>query len=382
MPPESSSPDIPIWPGSSSFTTGSTPYGFFDTDIDFVFEVDRAAHWCATSLGYPTMDVELIDVHMYASFEAAIMEYSNHVNQFNIQQNMLNLLGASTGSNLTHRNVPVSFGGLIQIANEYGTAAGLNGTISVYTASIDVSPGIQMYDLNALVRDVHAPNQNIQIRKIHHYGTPASMRFFDPYLNNANVSDVFGYGGFSAATSFLLMPVYADLLRIQAIEFNDQMRKSQYSFQLHNNTMRLFPTPNREGKLWLEYIITEDLNNALRLPDGTVSDMSNVPYDLMRYSQINSVGRQWIRKYMLAHAKEILGNIRSKYANIPIPNADVTLNGSDLISQSQTEKQQLIEELRTMLESLTRSRLLEQKKMEVDNLNGTLQFIPMPFFVR
>jgi hypothetical protein len=373
---------IPIWPGSSSFTTGSTQYGFFDTDPHFVNEVDKVASWCAVSLGYPTMDVELIDAHMYSAFETAIMEYSNHINQYNIQQNMLSIMGSPTGSNLTHKNIAVSFGGIIQLSKEYGTAAGLNGTIPVYTASIDIHVGQQMYDLNSLVRDVHAPNQNIQIRKIHHYATPASMRFFDPYLNNANVSDTFGGGGGSTATSFLLMPVYADLLRIQAIEFNDQMRKSQYSFEVHNNNVRLFPVPTRSTTLWVEYIISEDMNNVLRLPDGTVSDMSNAPYDLMQYQFINSVGRQWIRKYALATAKETLGNIRSKYQSIPIPNADATLNGGDLLSQAQTEKQQLVEELRTMLESLTRSRLLEQKKIEVDNLNGTLQYVPLPFFVR
>ena len=92
---------IPIWPGSSSFTTGSTPFGFFDTDSTFVSHADKVAEWCATRLGYPLNDIELQSSHFYACFEEATLEYSNQVTQFAIRDNMLQLQGSPKSTNLT-----------------------------------------------------------------------------------------------------------------------------------------------------------------------------------------------------------------------------------------------------------------------------------------
>lgn len=377
--------DIPIWPGSSSFTTGSnlTPFGFYDTDPQFQLDADNVADWCARRLGYPLMDVELQAGNFYACFEEAIAEYSNHVNQYNIQQNLLSLLGSTTGSNLTHRNISSNLGGTIQIATEYGSETATNGNINFYTASIDISQDVQNYNLNTLIRDVHAPSESIEIKRIFHNAPAASTRFYDPYLGNQAMLDTFGFGAYSTGVSFMMMPMYADLLRIQAIEFNDMMRKSTYTFELVNNQLRIFPIPTKNYKLWIEYIVKEERSDPLKYPNGTVSDISNAPYSRMEYQFINSVGRQWIFKYTLALAKEMLGYIRGKYGSIPIPNAggETTLNSADLLSAAQTEKQQLVEELRTMLDTMTRKNLLEAKKMETENLNGTLQAIPLKIYI-
>lgn len=374
--------DIPIWPGSSSFSTGSTPYGFYDDDVDFQSEADKVAKWCAIRLGYPITDVELQDIDFYACFEEAVSEYSNQVNQFNIQQNLLSLIGSTTGSNVTHRNISANLGGVVQLAEEYGVEAGTNGNVTVYSASIAVTQSIQKYDLNALVRDVHAPSQSIEIKKVHHYASPAALRFYDPYLGNQAMLDSFGFGAYSAGVSFLMMPMYADLLRVQAIEFNDLMRKSSYGFDLHNNVLTILPDPAKNFTLWLEYIVKEDRSDPLKYSGGTVSDMSNAPYQRMQYIHINSVGRQWIYKYALAMAKETLGWIRSKYGNsIPIPNAETQLNGSELLSAAQTERDQLIQELREMLETTTRQRLLEAKANESEQLNNSLNFIPLKVYI-
>lgn len=374
--------DIPIWPGSSSFTTGSTPYGFYDTDVDFQTDADKVAKWCAIRLGYPIIDIELQDIDFYACFEEAIAEYSNQVNQFNIQQNLLSLIGSTTGSNVTHRNVSANLGGIVQLAEEYGVEAGTNGNVTVHSASINVTASVQRYDLNALIRDINAPSQSIEIKKVHHYASPASLRFYDPYLGNQAMLDTFGFGAYSAGVSFLMMPMYADLLRVQAIEFNDLMRKSSYGFDLRNNVLTILPDPVKNFKLWVEYIIKEDRSNPLKYPDSTVSDMSNAPYDRMQYIHINSVGRQWIYKYALAMAKETLGWVRSKYGNsLPIPNAETQLNGGELLSAAQTEKDQLVQELREMLESTTRQRLLEAKANESEQLNNSLAAIPLKIYI-
>jgi len=380
--------DIPIWPGSSSFTTGSTPFGTFDSDAGFQSDIDAFANWCAKRLGYPIVDVELQDVNFYACFEEAIYEYSYNVNQFNIQQNLLSIIGTPVDNNLTHQNISTNMGGLIQLATEYGSETFTNGNVKFYSASIDVSTNKQRYNLDSIIRDIYNPTSSIEIKKVHHYAPPASIRFYDPYLGNQAMLDTFGFGAYSTGVSFMLMPMYADLLRVQAIEFNDMMRKSSYSFEIIDNELRVFPIPVRDFKLWIEYIVKEERANPLKYQPisgsgvtGLVSDMSNAPYDFMVYSKINSVGKSWIYNYGLALAKEMLGYVRGKYGSIPIPNGETTLNASDLLSAAGTEKQSLIEELRTMLDTMTRSKLLEAKRAETEHLNVALNATPLKIYI-
>jgi len=380
--------DIPIWPGSSSFATGSTPFGTFDADAQFQGDTDKFANWCAKRLGYPIVDVELQDVNFYACFEEAIYEYSYNVNQFNIQQNMLSILGTPTNNNLTHENISTNMGGLIQLATEYGSETFTNGNVKFYSASIDIQMDKQRYNLDSLIRDVYNPTSSIEIKKVHHYSPPASIRFYDPYLGNQAMLDTFGFGAYSTGVSFMLMPMYADLLRIQAIEFNDLMRKSSYSFELINNELRIFPVPVKNFKLWIEYIVKEERSNPLKYQPisgsgvtSLVSDMSNAPYDFMVYSNINSVGKNWIYSYGLALAKEMLGYIRGKYGTIPIPNGETTLNAADLLTAATTEKQFLVEQLRTMLDTMTRSKLLEAKRAEVESLGVSLNATPLKIYI-
>jgi hypothetical protein len=372
---------FPIWPGSSSFTTGSTPFGTFDNDPEFQSDADAFADWCAKRLGYPMVTVELKDVNFYTCFEEAIYEYSYHVNQFNIQQNLLSIIGSSTGSNLTHRNISTGMGPLIQLATEYGSETFTNGNINFYSSSIDINVGKQKYNLDTLIRDIKAPSGSIEIKRVHHYSPPASMRFYDPYLGNQAMLDTFGFGAYSTGVSFMLMPMYADLLRVQAIEFNDMMRKSAFSFELINNELRIFPVPTRDFKLWIEYIVKEERSNPLKYANGTVSDMSNAPYDHMVYSNINSAGRTWIYSFGLALVKEMLGYVRGKYGSMPIGNSEATLNSADLISAAGTEKQVLVDQLRTMLDTMTRAKLLEAKRMETEALSVSLNGTPLAVFI-
>jgi hypothetical protein len=290
-------------------------------------------------------------------------------------------MGSPTASNLTHRNISTNMGGLVQIATEYGSETFTNGNVNFYSSSIDIKIGQQKYNLDTLIRDIKVPSGSIEIKKVHHYGPPASIRFYDPYLGNQAMLDTFGFGAYSTGVSFMLMPMYADLLRIQAIEFNDLMRKSAFTFEMINNELRIFPVPTKDFKLWIEYIVKEERSNPLKYPNGTVSDMSNAPYQHMKYQNINSVGRQWIFKYTLALIKENLGYIRGKYGSIPIPNGETSLNAGDLLSAAGTEKQSLVEELRTMLDTMTRAKLLEAKRAETEHLNVSLNGTPLAIYI-
>ena len=383
--------NIPIWPGSSSFFPGDTPFGFYDNDFIFQTEADQMADWCAKRLGYPLSDVELQDLNFYACFEEAVTEYGAQVNTFNIRDNMLNLYGSATGSNLTGKKVSATMGGLIELAEEYGTEAGSGGNVTYYTGSIAMTSGQQIYDLSdssiVSLESGTAGTDAIEIKRLYHDAPPALARFFDPFIGTGigtqQMLDAFGFGSYSPGLSFMMMPIFADMLRLQAIEFNDTVRRSAYSFQMSNDRLRVLPIPNGDAftKIHFDYILKSDRSNALKGNTGTVSDFSNAPYENVVYENINSVGRQWIRRYTLSLAKEMLGYIRGKYQSLPIPNAEITLNGSDLISAAQTEKEGLITELKEILDTMSRQAQLERKQAESDAMLSQFNKIPMKIYI-
>jgi hypothetical protein len=389
-------PQTAIWPGSSSFASGQTPFGIYDSDTQFsgsgANSVDRFADWCAKRLGYPIMDVEMQSGSFYTVYEESITEYSAQVNQFNIKDNLLNLTGQSTGSNMTHRNVTPTLGRTVKLSSRYGTEATtpVGGNVSLKSGSIDIVSGSQVYDLNALFAAVSESGKAIEVRRVHHGPTPAIQRYFDPYATTGygthKMIEGFGFGGMSPAVTFTLMPIFEDILRLQAIEMNDAIRKSAFSFHLVNNKLRMFPNPTVGFKLWFEYYLVSEKEDSTSSDFGgsslaSISDFSNVPYNNMKYSQINDVGKQWIRKYGLALAKELLGAIRGKYQTIPIPNSELTLDGDALRSEAQTEKEMLVTQLREILEDSTRRSLMERDKDESDMLQEKLQKVPLPIYI-
>ena len=380
---------VPIWQGSSSFSAGNAPYGFYDTDSDYTTSIDKFADWSARRLGYPIVDVEMQSGSFYACFEEAVTEYSSQVNQFNIRDNLLHLQGQSTGSNLSGKKVTPTMGRTIFLSQQYGTEAGAGGFVDWKKGSISAVSGTQEYDLNALYGVASESGQAIEIKKVYHDSTPAVNKYYDPYattgFNTANFLQSFGFGDYSPGVSFTLMPVFEDLLRIQSIEFNDMVRKSQYSFTLINNKLRLFPKPTTNHKLYFDYILTSERSNTLVTGSGeqpnVISDYSNAPYDNMEYKFINDVGRQWIRKYGLVLCKELLGNIRSKFGSIPIPGSEFTMDGETLRSEAAADKEILIAELRETLEQTSRRVLMETDSEESMRLQEKLNKVPLNIYV-
>ena len=379
----------PIWPGSGSAVSGNTPFGFYDTDSEFQSEAPKFATWCAQRLGFPLMNVELQDKQFYACLEESVSEYSAQINQFNIKDNLLSLQGQSTSSNLTHKRVTPNLGRSVYLSQAYGTEAGVGGLVEVKSGSVDVVSGSQTYDLNALWADVSESGNAIELQKVFYEETPAVQRYFDPYAGTGagtmNLLDQFGFGNYSPAVTFLMMPVYADMLRLQAIELNDQIRKSAYSFQLRNNKLRIFPRPDSSYKLHFEYVVRSERDNALITEysgsSDVISDFSNVPYDNMKFTNINDVGKQWIRKYGLALTKELLGIVRSKYGAIPIPGAETSLDGDTLRSEASAEKEALVTQLREILEQSSRKALMEADKDESEFLQEKLKKVPYPIYI-
>ena len=380
--------NIPIWNGSSTFTPGETPFGFYDNDLQFQVDIDKFAVFASRRLGYPIVEIELQDLNFYAAFEEAITTYGNEIYAYQVAENLLTLQGAPTNTAPGNNElVQGSLSNVILLSNQYGTEAGVGGTVSWYTGSLTLTPGVQNYDMKSW-----ATSQNIQggieIKRIFYENTPAITRYFDPYAGAGagmmSMMDRMGFGGYSPAMNFMLMPLSYDLQKFQMIEFNDQIRKSQYSFELVNNMLRLFPIPNGGvDTLRFEYILLSDRNQPYveRNGQSIITNASNVPYTNPTYTTINSIGRQWVFEYGLAIVKEILGYVRGKYSTVPIPGSEVTLNQGDLISAATTEKQALIERLRAYLDTTSRKVLLENKSLEAEYQNKTIAQVPMTIFI-
>jgi hypothetical protein len=376
-----------IYPGSSSFFPGETPFGTYDNDYEFSEDAPKVAHWVATRLGYPIQNVELVDASLFACFEESVSEYGAQVNQFNIRNNLDVLKGNPTGTDYTGKFVEGSFlPTLIGIVEAYGTLAGAGGSTDIKKGSVDLVGGQQNYDLQTLFADVSESGKRIQITKVFHEPTPAINRFFDPYSvsgqGTLNLIDEFGFGSFSPAAQFILMPIFEDMLRIQAIEFNDEIRKSAHSFNITNNKLQIFPIPTTAGKLYFEYFVSDEfVTNSTKVKPNVVSDYANIGYSFIQYESINDVGRQWIRKYTLALAKELLGAIREKYSSVPIPGSEISLDGAALRAEAQTEKDNLMEQLRENLEELSRKNQFEVKAQESEHQQEMLKKIPLLIYV-
>ena len=377
-----------IWTGTATFTSGSsTPFGIYDNDSIFQTDAPKVASWCAQRLGYPIIDVELEGPNFFAVFEEAVSEYSSQVNQFNIRNNLGSLEGQPTGSNYQGSSVLGSeLNNTVTIAETYGNFANVGGRTDIKKGYINVNTGSQEYDIQSLWGSVSESGERLDVTTVYYESTPAIQRFFDPYSvsgqGTLNLIDEFGFGSFSPAAQFIMMPIYEDMLRIQQIEFNDQIRKSAHSFNIVNNKITILPKPTSNYKLWFEYQVVKDRReNSTVITPNVVSDYSNIGYNFANYDRINDVGRQWIRKYTLALAKEMLGAVREKYSTVPIPGSEVSLDGCALRAEAQTEKDALIEQLRENLNEVSKKQRMENEAAMVDQQQTIINKVPLNIYV-
>ena len=387
--------DIPIWPGSSSFANISnpTPFAFFDTDTSFISDADKVSDWCAKRLGYPLVDVELQDVNFYTCFEEAVNEYGSQVYNFQIINNFHTLEGTTTGSDFNNQVISPNLGSTINVSDQYGNETiGGGGDYKKESGQLEVTAGIQKYDLlttpsSSLKAITTAGSESVYIKKIFHYQPAAINRYFDPYTGTGtgiqSLMQTFGFGNFSPGVNFMLMPLYFDVLKIQAIELNDQIRKSAYHFEISDNRyLKLFPIPKVNATLHFEYQLKSVANAPVKnTATNLITDISNVPYTNPTYEFINEPGKQWIRRYALALAKEMLGSVRGKYQQVPIPGAETTLDYTRLLSEATAEKTTLIEELQKVLESTTRVKQLERQNEEAELTQKTFYKVPYPIYI-
>jgi hypothetical protein len=426
-----------LWPGSGSSPVGKTPMGYYDNDAQFVRDAPKIANWCARSLGYPVMDVELEEYGFYSAFEEAISEYSAHVNEFTIRENMFSLMGSEVTDqykkDLNSRPLEPTINRIIEISNKYGFETNVGEGVNIRQGYITVAAGQQIYDINALWADVSESGNRLEIRRIYHtepvafsygvagvYNAPGVLGSAGGAATVGTLSE-FGWDGMAAGgmtatgLGYTVMPIYEDLLRMQAVEFNMQIRRSGYSFELNNNILKIFPIPFTSTRIYFDYILKSDRSHIGPLPthaignhndmhnsgswttgsnagyipgEGatptgsySVSNLADAPYDIIPYSRINEPGRRWIRRFTLCRSKEMLGEVRQKYSTIPIPNSEITLNGDALKSEAQQEKQELVTQLRESLEKASTTSQLDMQRQNTENTQTVLKNVPMKIYV-
>jgi hypothetical protein len=253
---------------------------------------------------------------------------------------------------------------------------GLGGNTTITSSLTDVTVsaaftgGSSGLSFEASGSQIQSLGKRIEVKKIYHHQPAAINRYFDPYAGTGtgiqSLMQTFGFGNYSPGVNFMLMPMYFDALKLQAIEMNDKIRKSAYHFEINSGKyLKLFPIPTSDYTLWFEYTMANSSNDLttggggegndpdVPSPTNTITDQSNVPYVNPTYSFINDVGRQWIRKFTLALCKEMLGSIRGKYQSVPIPGDETTLDYSRLLSEAAAEKEALIVQLREDLDATT-----------------------------
>ena len=393
--------NVPIYDGNPLWNPDSVPFGFYNNSIEFQVDCVKVAEFCAIRLGYPLVDIELQSSSFFTAFEEAITVYGNELYAYLVRDNMLTLEGFEIEdfNFLNNSIITPNLGAIIRMSEQYGAEAGTGGNVPWYKGSIPLTSSVQDYDLKEWAKKENITG-SIEIKRVFYQEPiPASARYLDPYdgfgFGGVAAAGLTGLGGFGGGMGYLMMPLSYDMQVIQAIEMNTQVRLSNYSFEMHDNVLRVFPIPTNNnhnidvegsssyaGNMWFEYIKVNDRTSGSVDPScGKVTNASNMPYTNPNYDLINSIGRQWIFEYTLALVKEILGYVRGKYGTIPIPNADITLNQSDLLAAATAEKTALLERLRAYFDETSRAALLERRANEKESRDKELEGVPTFIYI-
>jgi hypothetical protein len=390
--------NVPIYDGNPIWNANAVPFGFYNSQSDFTTDAVKVAKFCAARLGYPLVDIELQSSSFFTAFEEAVTIYGNELYAYTIRDNQLTLNGVTTGSSLNQALITPSFETIVTLTEQYGEEAGSGGNVPYYSGSFILTSSVQDYSFSTFMTASGLTgseyNLGLEVKRVFYENPiPASAQYLDPYsgfgFGGAIAAGISGLGGFGGGTGYLMMPLSYDMQVIQAIEMNQQVRWANYSFEIKNDKLRIFPVPNfsyesgdYETRVWFEYILrNERVNSSVQQLPAQVTNVSNAPYNNPNYDFINSVGRQWIFEYTLALSKEMLGYVRGKYSSIPIPNAEVNLNQGDLLAAATAEKAQLIERLRAYFDETSRQSLLNRRAAEAESKMIELQQVPYTIYI-
>ena len=392
--------------GTAGDVLSSLPFGIYTTGSFISGAVDQVAY-TYRKLGGDILDLEIKAENVYANYEEAVLEYSYLVNLHQAKNTLGSTLGNPTGSfdedgtiiagqsGVELKYPKFNFGYAMKVGQQFSHEAGFGGTTPIYSASFDTVNNQQDYNLQTIVSASAlaggVPYENIDrtkrivIREVFYKSPRAMWRFYGYYGGLNVVGNLHSYGQYADDSSWQVIPVWQN--KLQAMQYEDHLytRTSHYSYEIINNNLRLFPTPDgtTEKQFWFRFSIRESTwDDEYNDGQDGVNNMNTLPFENIPYESINSIGKQWIRRFCLALSKGTLGQVRSKFGNnVPIPGDNVTLNGADLLSQAKEEQDKLRTELKEQLEAMTYDKLIETDKNIVENTNNIQKFVPTGIFV-
>jgi hypothetical protein len=404
-----------VLPSTGTFSIASAasnyPYGLYaDTtsqlyDANFVTGAVEQVTYVFRKLGGDVLDLEIVDKNVYSAYEEAVLEYSYIVNVHQSKNILHSSLGATTGtfdsdgqrtdslsgSNVETKYPKFKFGYGKKLIDQASAEVGMGPTTTVYSASIDMVQNEQVYDLQQIISSSandstsgffnKVGNKKITIRRVY-YKTPHAMwRFYGYYGGMNSVGNMSTYGMFSDDSTFEVIPPWQNKLQAMAYEDAIYSRNSHYSYEIMNNKLKIYPIPTSVSpdKMWINFTVKEEpWDEESDREDGVsgVNNMNTLPLANLPYDNINSIGKQWIRRFALALVKETLGEIRSKFNTIPIPGQAVTLNGTALITQAREEQKTLREELQKVLDEMTYQKITEIQSAMAENTQKMARTYP------
>lgn len=402
--------------GSPANVANTLPFGIYAASNPFVSGAADQVSYTYKKLGGDVLDIELAEGNVYAAYEEAVLEYSYLINIHQSKNSLSDLLGAQTASfdqdgqiasgdalegvDVSLRYPRFDYGFVHRVSERTSTETGLGGTLPIYSGSITRVQSQQDYDLQALLSassatDTSVPyfeqieDKRITIRKVY-FKTPRAMwRFYGYYGGFSVVGNMRTYGQFADDSTFEIVPTWQNKLQAMAYEDALWTRTSHFSYEIKNNRLRIFPQPDslEVGKIWVEFTIDhqfspweEGADQPKSGIDG-INNMNTLPFQNIPYENINAIGKQWIRRFALALTKEILGQVRGKFATVPIPGESVTLNASELLSQAKAEQDALREELKATLDQLTYTEMATKDATLQDSTKKVMENIPAGIFV-
>lgn len=408
---------LPVTGNATDVTADNLPYGIYLDTPDFISgAVDQVA-FTYKMLGGDVLDIELMPGNVYTSYELSVLEYSSIINSHQAENVLSDFLGATTGTfdqdgelkagplsqSLSGTSIALKFPTFDfayaeRIGSGLAQSAGFGDNVRMYSASFAVTGGVQDYNLQSIVSASQSgsvwnnlvQNKKIRIERVYYKSPSAMWRFFG-YMNIGGgvYGNLSSYGMYADDSTFEIVPAWQNILQAQEFETNLYTRGSHYSYELRDNYLKIYPppgSPNCGGtprRMWFNFSIPQDTwteDPDAQVGVGGINNMNTLPFSNLPYNNINSMGKQWIRKYALAIAKEMLGQIRGKFATIPIPGNDVTLNASELLSQAKEEQQALKEELRAQLEKLTYGALIKGDAEMAADAEAVMTHVPMGIY--
>ena len=402
--------ELKVYPFAIYADEGSPLY-----DTNFISGATDQVSYTYKILGGDVLDIELAPAAVYAHYELACLEYSYHINTHQAKNVLANLLGMTTGTfdhdghmtnsssvgtNVNLKLPRYEFRYAKRVADGAAMEAGFGGSLTEYSASFKLENSVQDYDLQNIISSSaadggtdqgsgHTPEfaglvkgNKVTIRKVF-YKTPQSAWRFYGYFGGLNVvGNLNHYGQFADDTTFEIIPTFHNKLQAMAFEDHLYTRLSHFSYELHNNKLRLYPKPDgsHPTHMWVTFTLQKDgwqEDNDRQSGVEGINNMNTLPFDNIPFRNINAIGKQWIRRYALALSKETLAHIRGKFTTIPIPGESVTLNHSELMSQAKEEQKTLKEELKTTLDEMTYKAIAEQEAAVLTAVDTAQQEVPL-----